>query len=80
MILLGPIVGLVLGLTKIDRTVGLAITAGAAAIGALLLGLAAQHDSSELSIGFWISALVFLLAAIGFFLAARVVRERRTAR
>jgi hypothetical protein len=80
MILLGPIAGLVLGLTKVDRTVGLAITAGAAALGALLLGLAAQHDSGELSVGFWISSLVFLAAALGLFLAARAVRERRTAR
>ena len=80
MILLGPVAGLILGLTKIDRAVGLAITAAAAVAGVVLLGVAAQRDSGELSIGYWISAAIFLVAALGIFLAARAVRDRRTSR
>ena len=77
MILLGPVAGLVTGLLRIPRQTALAITAAAAILGALLLGLAAERDSGELSIGFWISALVFLVVSIAICLAARAVRERR---
>ena len=76
MILLGPIAGLVLGLTRVDRAIALPATVVLALLGGAMLGVAAWSDSHELSIGYWISLVVFTAISVALFLGARAVRSR----
>jgi len=76
MIVLGPLTGLVLGLTSIRRSLALQLTSAAALLGAALLGVASWHDERTLPVGYWVSVVIFFGAAIGICLAARAVRER----
>ena len=77
MILLGPIVGLITGLTRLPRQQALLTTGGAALVGAVLLGLASWNDSRSLPIGFWVSGVVFLAISLGICVGVRAVKERR---